>query len=171
MAANTRRRLTAEDVLAEIFEDSDFSGESDAESDLEDSELEHVMQQIQEIPGILREIPMEQSANPQNCDLPVDRDFGWSSSDDNPLVMPFIGESGLCEPLPDSPVALDFFNLLFDDGMWNILTEQTNLYATQTLATLQMKPHSRMQNWTPVTVDEMKVCKSCFLYMFVFFLL
>lgn len=127
------------------------------DSSEEDIDLEQTVHQMAENVAIVREFPMEQASNLQNCDTPVDVEFGWSSVDTEPFVMPFTGESGLAEHLPDSPVALDFFNLMFNDEMWGVLIQQTNLYATQTLATTQLKPQSRMQKWSPVTVDEMKV--------------
>ena len=41
--------------------------------------------------------------------------------------------------------------------MWTIITEQTNLYATQRIENEQLKAKSRLQKWRPVTVDELKV--------------
>jgi hypothetical protein len=37
--------------------------------------------------------------------------------------------------------------------MWTIITEQTNLYATQRIENEQLKAKSRLQKWRPVTVE------------------
>lgn len=162
MATNTRRPLTVDDVLAEIFENSDYSEGSDVDSDTDDNDVQQIVQDF--VPNIeqRREIPIQQAPNPMNRDLPVDVAYGWSSTDNDPTNMPFTGASGLTEQLPDSPTAFDFFDILFDEGMWGILTDQTNLYAEQSLATMTLKPQSRMQKWSPVTIDEMKVCPSLY---------
>lgn len=63
----------------------------------------------------------------------------------------------MTEELPEDPTELDFFNLLFDEGMWEVLVLETNRYATNRINSGNLAPHSRLQKWTPVTIDEMKV--------------
>ena len=47
------------DIFVELFEDSDFSGERDLKGDDENVDID----QNEEIPAIMREIPMEQPWN------------------------------------------------------------------------------------------------------------
>ena len=98
-----------------------------------------------------------------NCDrdrvIQVDTLSGWSTEDgDGPVIAPFTGESKLnVRDLPAEPTPLDFFNLFFEEDMWNKLLEQTNKYAEDKLAVLDPKPHSRFRSWVPVTLPEMKL--------------
>ena len=77
----------------------------------------------------------------------------------------FSGTPGLSVELPDEPMPLDFFNILFDQGMWEIMVTETNRYAETRINSQCLKPFSRLRNWTDVTVDEMKVFISLTLAM------
>ena len=41
--------------------------------------------------------------------------------------------------------------------MWDVLVQQTNVYAQNRLETDALRHHSRMKKWVPVSVSEMKV--------------
>ena len=52
--------------------------------------------------------------------------------------------------LQDNMKAVDYFQLYFTEAVWNLIVEQTNLYAQQ-----KRTPDDRSV-WYPVTVDEIK---------------
>ena len=101
------------------------------------------------------EYAMDQS--PRDREVELDKDIGWKMEDSQPTCCPFIGNTGLKIDLPDNPAPIDFFNYLFDAEVFEILTEQTNIYAQQRKNDDNLKPHSRLHNWSPVIVDEIKV--------------
>ena len=104
---------------------------------------------LQHVQFFFKEIDFEQSLNDVNNR--DDDEFGWEHKDTFPVC------AGLNIELPDNPEPIDFFNILFKAEMWTIITEQTNLYATQRIENEQLKAKSRLQKWRPVTVDELKV--------------
>ena len=63
-------------------------------------------------------------------------EFGWEHKDTFPVCAPFTGKPGLNIELPDNPEPIDFFNILFKAEMWTIITEQTNLCATQLISSI-----------------------------------
>jgi hypothetical protein len=92
-----------------------------------------------------------------NNELPADIEIGWTADDTQHAIRPFEGETGLQRDM-DSHGPKDFFDLLFEDDMWDILVEQTNLYFHQSHPDLEvLSPHSRLRKWRDVTKDEMKV--------------
>lgn len=88
-----------EDVLDEIFENIDFSGESDVDSNNGDTDVVDSIEQIVLHDEIGQEILINQSSNTKNLDCQVDVKFSWSTVDEDPVVMLFIGGSGLTEIL------------------------------------------------------------------------
>jgi hypothetical protein len=84
-------------------------------------------------------------------------EVGWSREDAMPLIAPFTGKPGLQKQLPENPEPFDFFNLLFEENMWENLVNETNRYAEGRTDGVNMKPFSRMQRWTEVTISEMKM--------------
>lgn len=88
---------------------------------------------------------------------------GWMSlsteSDEPPFIAPFMGAAALNS---DSIMTTDgspihFFNLLFDEEMWTLMTSETNKFAHRKMSETTLKPRSRLQKWQDVSVDEMKV--------------
>lgn len=133
------------DDFMQLFADS---GDED---EFEGWEPGDILQHVQ----FFREIDFEQSLNDVNNR--DDDEFGWEHKDTFPVCAPFTGKPGLNIELPENPEPIDFFNILFKAEMWTIITEQTNLYATQRIENEQLKAKSRLQKWRPVTVDELKV--------------
>jgi hypothetical protein len=144
-------KLSVEQVLERLFEVSDVSDDND--SDILDDD--NYMEQIIGNAAIVNDVPMVQSD--RDVIVPCDRESGWDTVDNDIFTMPFIAEHGLNCDLPNNPTAMDFFHILFDAEMWGFMCEQTNLYADFVIANSELRPHSRIRNWTPVTVDEMKV--------------
>jgi hypothetical protein len=63
-------------------------------------------------------------------------EFGREHKDTFPVCAPFTGKPGLNIELPDNPEPIDFFNILFKAEMWTIITEQTNVCATQLISSI-----------------------------------
>jgi hypothetical protein len=99
-----------------------------------------------------------------NCERDRDNQHdiqtGWSTEDgDGPMIAPFTGDSKLNVDLPAQATPLDFFNLFFEPDMWDMMVQQTNNYAEEKIRNLtpNLKPHSRIKKWEPVTVPQMKM--------------
>ena len=81
----------------------------------------------------------------------------WLSVDREPNVPPFTGTPGIKVPLPNNPSTGDFLNLFLTDEIFDILVEQTNLYASQYKRNNpNLPPHSRANEWFDITRVEMK---------------
>ena len=83
----------------------------------------------------LPEIPIINYAG----DVEHKEDFGngweWTEKDPGSSCGPFIGQPGLLiEPASRTPEG--FFNL-FDNSMWTLLSQQTNIYARQRIKQLR----------------------------------
>ena len=113
-----------------IYSDEINSRSELNEDDIEDQE--HYMVYQEENNGIenniyLPQIPIVNYAG----DVEHKEDFAngweWTEKDPGSSCGPFIGQPGLLmEPLNHTPKA--FFNLLFDNSMWTLLAQQTNIY-------------------------------------------
>ena len=58
----------------------------------------------------------------------------------------------------NSSSAVDFFHLFFTDEAYQLLVEQTNLYAHQYIEqNPNLGPHSLAKRWVDVTVEDMKL--------------
>ena len=64
-------------------------------------------------------------------DVEHKEDFGWEWTEKDPGLScgPFIGQPGL--------LIAGFFNLLFNNSMWTLLAQQTNIYARQMIQHLR----------------------------------
>ena len=74
----------------------------------------------------------------------------WSTDDSPVRVRDFTQCSGATSRVPEDGTALDFFQLLFLSNFFEILVEETNRYATQSIRT---KPDAR---WYATTIEEMR---------------
>ena len=75
-----------------------------------------------------------------NHDVKQEEDFRngweWTERDPGSSCGPFIGQPGLLiQPATHTPEG--FFNLLFDQSMWTVLVQQTNIYARQRIQQLR----------------------------------
>jgi hypothetical protein len=64
-------------------------------------------------------------------------DWNWTKTDNNPVIYPFIGNSGVCERLlnkfePDPPSELSIF-LEYIEPLFNKICDETDAYATRQL--------------------------------------
>ena len=83
----------------------------------------------------------------------------WSEDDLLPIVPSFTGNFGQqIETESENPSAVDFFHLFFTDEAYQLLVEQTNLYAHQYIEqNPNLGPHSLAKRWVDVTVEDMKL--------------
>ena len=88
----------------------------------------------------------------------------WKREDSPPTIPDFTADNTIHAELPDDPSPIDFLNIFLDDEFYDILTYQTNLYATQYLQSKHdLPPHSRFQRWKNVSSAEMKQFLSLYL--------
>ena len=110
------------------------------DSDSEQSEEHYIVCQ-DENSDIENIIPLPQiPLMNYNCDVEHEEDFGngweWTERDPESSCGPFIGQPGLLiQPATHTPEG--FFNLLFDQSMWTLLVQQTNIYARQRIQQLR----------------------------------
>ncbi|XP_052798965.1 piggyBac transposable element-derived protein 4-like [Mya arenaria] len=148
---------TNEDQILNAFN----TYEPNLSSDSDESEFEGW--DINDIPPDAPNRPtfaMRQSRT--NCEKQEDVVFGWANEDSPPLLAPFTGSPGLMGDIPDDQSEIDCFGLLFDETFWEVIAEETNPEETNQYAEQRIQrenplpPYSRLQKWTPVTVDELK---------------
>ena len=110
------------------------------DSDSEQSEEHYIVRQDEDS-DIENIIPLPQiPLMNYNRDVEHEEDFGngweWTERDPGSSCGPFIGQPGLLiQPATCTPEG--FFNLLFDQSMWTLLVQQTNIYARQRIQQLR----------------------------------
>lgn len=60
---------------------------------------------------------------------------------------------------------IDFYKVFVNDTIIELIVEQTNLYAMQTVLTVDTRPSSRIHDWEPVTADEIWKFLGMVIYM------
>ena len=76
----------------------------------------------------------------------------WTDHLSDFQVPPFTAPTGLTFNLPEHPNALDYFVKFVDDNLWDLIVEETNRYARQTLS----DSPERLARYVPVTREEIK---------------
>ena len=84
---------------------------------------------------------------------------GWSEVINCREDVEFQEEVGMTVDSENLQSCLDFFSLFFTDEVWQLLVEQTNLYAEQKRAPEESSV------WYPITIDEMKAWVSLYMNM------
>ncbi|GBO03512.1 PiggyBac transposable element-derived protein 4 [Araneus ventricosus] len=69
---------------------------------------------------------------------------------------PFTGNPGLKVSVGDSEDPLDYFNLFFDDDIFNFIVSETNRYAESHFQNAELTPSSRALKWKNINNQEMK---------------
>lgn len=92
----------------------------------------------------------------------------WCRVDaDNPPPCPprfqFLPSPGKTFHVEDPGDPLQYFEVLLDDQLIDLMVTETNRYAAQFLSCNRLKPHSRFASWVPVTTGEMRVFLSLLL--------
>lgn len=80
--------------------------------------------------AVLVTAPMSDYAPNNDPVYPIDEENGWGKEDTLPIVAPFSKTSKLNSDM-DSSDPIDFFKLFFRDSMFQLIKDQTNLYAQQ----------------------------------------
>ena len=81
----------------------------------------------------------------------------WVSVNREPSVPAFTGNSGIKAPLPNDPSTGVILSLFLTDEFFDILVEQTNLYAAQYKRNNpNLPPHSHAHEWFDTTRPKMK---------------
>ena len=79
----------------------------------------------------------------------------WTSNDRQPRIPQLTARQGL--QLSNNAGAGEYLSLLLTDEFFDLLVEQTNLYAAQYKASNpNLPPNSRASSWVETTRDEMK---------------
>ena len=119
-------------------QNNSFSEVHEDDSDSEDGDHYIVYQEEnnRNENNFLPEIPIVNYAG----DVEHEEDFGngweWNEKDPGSSCGPFIGNPGLLIQ-PQSHTPEGFFNLLFDNSMWTLIAQQTNIYARQRIQQLR----------------------------------
>lgn len=106
--------------------------------------------------NVLTYVPMSDFVPGNDRDNDADLEEGWSRTDSAPLIAPFTGEEKLnVEMENDEP--LSFLKLFVSDEFMEILVQQTNIYAGRRSQSENVSRNSRLKQWRPVNLAEMKV--------------
>lgn len=106
--------------------------------------------------NVLTYVPMSDFVPGNDRDNDADLEEGWSHTDSAPLIAPFTGEEKLnVEMENDEP--LSFLKLFVSDEFMEILVQQTNIYAGRRSQSENVSRNSRLKQWRPVNLAEMKV--------------
>ena len=131
------RKLTVYQVLEQLF----VEGGSGSES-LQESNEQNILEEV-----LLNAVAVNEF---------TDEMCGWGNIDNSPILMLF-DETGLTVPVPEESNTIDYFYLLFNIEMWQMLADQTNLYVNRRIEAGNLKPNSQLHRWKDVTMDEIKV--------------
>ena len=131
------------DIPESDSDGNNFLGDENVEENDSDSEQseEHYIVRQDENSDIENIIPLPQiPLMNYNRDVEHEEDFRngweWTERDPGSSCGPFIGQPGLLiQPATCTPEG--FFNLLFDQSMWTLLVQQTNIYARQRIQQLR----------------------------------
>ncbi|XP_076637467.1 piggyBac transposable element-derived protein 4 isoform X1 [Colletes latitarsis] len=77
----------------------------------------------------------------------------------------FIEMSGPRCRLSNRAKPIEYFNLFFTNSLWAMMVEETNKYAEEILSKSTRTDNSRMVNWYPVTILELKAFVAVLLEM------
>jgi len=81
----------------------------------------------------------------------------WTSNDRQPRIPQFTARQGLQVQLPNNAGAGEYLSLFLTHEFFDLLVEQTNLYAAQYKASNpNLPPNSRASSWVETTRNEMK---------------
>ena len=93
------------------------------------------MKLIIQTDDIQLEIPLTNYRNDVKHVDNFGNDWEWLETDLGASSGPFTGQHGLLiEPTERTPQG--FFNLFFDDSMWKLISQETNIYARQCIQSL-----------------------------------
>lgn len=163
MAAKRCRGCNAEGLRKLLDSDNDDSDFSDNESESEEScgdsvsessahSSEESDKNYDDAPGSSKRLRITTQKKQS--------DWNWTKTDNNPVIYPFIGDSGVCEHLlnkfePDPPSELSIF-LEYMEPLFNKICDETNAYATRQLNNSLRKKLKDDDKWFDTTADEIR---------------
>jgi hypothetical protein len=136
-----------DDAVHGFFDDTDSEGEFDGFDNEEGAFLRR---------NIVGNVLMTEFVPGTDRDFPADLETGWIREDADVLNAPFTGEAKLNVQM-EAENPIDFFKLFITDDVINGIVVQTNIFAQTKKNADNLKTHSRIKKWLPVTLDEMKV--------------
>lgn len=137
--------MTDEELLR-MLDDSDedfgLSSSSDWEGDSGDDDIDSTVEQEED----------------NISDAPILSTSGYTWSNIPPTVthIPFSKSKGLKVYLQGNE-PIDYFNLLFDDRLFELIVSETNKYAVQVFLSGSGCPSSRINMWKDTNITEMKI--------------
>ena len=91
-------------------------------------------------------------------DVPIISTSGYTWSNRQPIVarIPFSKSKGL-KVFPQGNEPIDYFNLLFDDRLFELIVNETNKNAVQVFLSGSGSSTSRINEWKDTNIHEMKI--------------
>lgn len=155
-STNTRpnkRKLTSAEIAALL----DASSDSEVhDSEFDDSDNEQVAAE-------------SSSDADSDSDATVDYEydqaaFQWSSTPTARTRLQFSGNSGLQVNVDNTEDPLSVFQLFLTEDILNVIVTETNRRAAQLMSQTGVRPQSRLNNWTDVCINELRVFIAIILY-------
>ncbi|XP_014676879.1 PREDICTED: piggyBac transposable element-derived protein 4-like [Priapulus caudatus] len=81
----------------------------------------------------------------------------WSRNIQKPNELIFTGTPGIKVHLYNVTDPLEYFELYFDEGLIDMIVDETNRFAQQYIQGATLKPKSRARKWTPTNSNEIRV--------------
>ncbi|KAG5881418.1 hypothetical protein JTB14_004513 [Gonioctena quinquepunctata] len=73
-----------------------------------------------------------------------------------PIFSPYrVKNNELSVPIPGSNEPIDYFRMLFDDVLLNLIIDETNYNAEEIFVRKGVSEKSTITRWKPITADEM----------------
>ena len=146
----------SQDEQSDTETSSEMSITSDDEDDENDDEVEIESnpplprKRVRTRGGLANQLPRSENNN-TNGDQNE-----WIRGLFVPDIPPFAAKPGPTTDIADDASILDVFRILVPDAIFQMIADQTNLYAQQVLAQGGLKRKSRAKEWKPLTVQELK---------------
>lgn len=145
--------ITDEELLRMLENsDDDFGlssgtdlGEGDSGDDDADPEWSLPIVQREEDNEIMSDVPIISTS-----------DYTWSNRQPIVTRIPFSKSKGL-KIFPQGNEPIDYFNLLFDDRLFELIVNETNKYAVQVFLSGSGGSSSRITAWKDTNIQEMKL--------------
>lgn len=101
------------------------------------------------------EVPQENIE--ENLEIPQPQIEGpdWRDVPENPNNFEFLGNNELLVPIPGSNRPIDYFRMIFDDDLLNLIVRETNTYAEEVFCGEGVSEKSRITRWKTVTGQEL----------------
>jgi len=96
---------------------------------------------------------------------PVKPQLKWSEDPAIPHMFPFRETPGVTVDMDTNATPLDFFALLFDEEILDMIVIETNRYAEEIMEKYEKTPGSRLNNWKDVVADDIKTFMAILIHM------